>query len=328
MLLRREFLRASVGAAVAFRAAHAMAGDKFRWACTSGFFAELQPQPEATFKALANYGFHGIETSRADVDHYKSVAEFNAALHASGIELCTISALGDYFNPDKTKDTIKNCAAIARDLIAPCGGKHLKVVVNLRKDSPNQMYKGSADFNGPNQMTAEQWKGFAKTLNEIGRGTMESGIKFAIHPHIWSLVQTQQELDRLLELTDPKLVYIIPDTAHLALGGMDPVAVLRDHWARVAAVHFKDCDPKYRYDRGWRGPAPSQLYHEKTNLYLNFGAGGEDFPACMRILRERNYDGWISLDFDPPRPGEPSIKESMELRRKYLLGTLHATLKS
>jgi inosose dehydratase len=242
--------------------------------------------------------------------------------------LCTISGGGDYFNADKVRETIKSNIAIARDLIAPCGGKHLKVVMNLRRDAPNQIYPGTVDFNGPNRLTAEQWKGFAKTLNEIGRGTMDAGVKFAIHPHIWSLVQSQQELERLLELTDPKLVYIIPDTAHIALAGMDPVQILRDHWSRVAAVHFKDCDPKYRYDRGWRGPAPSQNEHRQVNLYLNFGAGGVDFPACMQVLRERNYDGWISLDFDSPRPGEPSIKESMELRRKYLLGTLHATLKS
>jgi inosose dehydratase len=184
------------------------------------------------------------------------------------------------------------------------------------------------DFNGPDQMTAEQWKGFARTLNEIGRGTMDSGVKFAIHPHIWSLIQTQREVERLLELTDPKLVYIIPDTGHLALAGMDPVRILNDYYSRVAAVHFKDCDSKYRYDRGWRGPAPSMEDHRKVNPYRNFGADGVDFPACMKILRERNYDGWISMDFDAPRPGEPSIQESMDVRRKYLRETLHATLKS
>jgi hypothetical protein len=63
MVNRRDFLRTSIGAAVAFRTAHAMAGDKFRWACTSGMFRPLPGQPDATLKMLSDYGFQGIEAS-------------------------------------------------------------------------------------------------------------------------------------------------------------------------------------------------------------------------------------------------------------------------
>ena len=40
------------------------------------------------------------------------------------------------------------------------------------------------------------------------------------------------------------------------------------------------------------------------NLYKRLGAGGVDFPAFFQVLRERGYDGWVTLDFDAPRPGE------------------------
>ena len=58
------------------------------------------------------------------------------------------------------------------------------------------------------------------------------------------------------------------------------------------------------------------------------GSGGVDFPAFFRILRERNYDGWVTLDFDAPRSGEGTVEQDMNSHRKYLLETLHASLRS
>ena len=53
-----------------------------------------------------------------------------------------------------------------------------------------------------------------------------------------------------------------------------------------------------------------------------------DFPAFFRVLRERNYDGWVTLDFDAPRPGEGTVEQDMNSHKKYLLETLHANLRS
>ena len=104
--------------------------------------------------------------------------------------------------------------------------------------------------------------------------------------------------------------------------------VLRDHYSRVAAIHLKDAEAKYNTANGWKGPAPSEEEHNRVNLYKRLGSGGVDFPAVFRILRERNYDGWVTLDFDAPRPGEGTVADDMNRHKKYLVETLHATLKS
>ena len=67
-----------------------------------------------------------------------------------------------------------------------------------------------------------------------------------------------------------------------------------------------------------------------THLTLTgpLGAGGVDFPAVFQILRERQYDGWVTLDFDAPRPGEGTVEQDMNSHKKYLLETLHADLRS
>ena len=52
-----------------------------------------------------------------------------------------------------------------------------------------------------------------------------------------------------------------------------------------------------------------------------------DFPAVIAVLRERNYDGWISLDFNAAdmAPGV-TVEQDMTAHRKYLVETLHASM--
>ena len=46
-------------------------------------------------------------------------------------------------------------------------------------------------------------------------------------------------------------------------------------------------------------------------------------------LRERNYAGWISLDFNyVDMPPGVTIEQDMAAHRKYLVETLHASLKT
>src|SRR5581483_1333468 len=46
--------------------------------------------------------------------------------------------------------------------------------------------------------------------------------------------------DLFMALTDPRYVWLCPDSCHIALGGGDPVAVARRHSQRIALAHRKD----------------------------------------------------------------------------------------
>src|SRR4029079_1917432 len=90
---------------------------------------------------------------------------------------------------------------------------------------------------------------------------------------------------RVMALTDPKAVCLTPDTGHLTLCGMDPMKIMADYYDRIAEVHYKDCDAKYRGNSA----SPTQADHAKSSLYLNMGAGGVDFPAIHAMLLRRGY---------------------------------------
>lgn len=315
MLNRRQLLGTGLGAVVA---AHALPGDKMRYATSGHQFRRTSPHPEAGIKMTAQYGYHGIEPFQEDIAQYldKPLEALKQVLDASGIALCTIGSGGQYLDPAAIPKTVESNVARCRYL-SHFGCKHLKVNLSRRAG------------NGAENLSGENAKALAHALNEIGKRTMgEAGIRFAFHPHAWTLVERQPELDKIMDLTDPKAVYLVLDTGHASLGGIDPVKCLRDYYPRVASVHLKDCEAKYSAGNGWKGPAPSEDEHKRTNLYKRLGAGGVDFPAFFRVLRERGYGGWVTLDFDAPRSDEGTVEQDMNSHKKYLLETLHASLKS
>ncbi len=314
MLTRREFIGAGLGAAVAAQA-FALPGDKMRYAMSGHQFRGLKPHPETGIKMAAQYGYHGLEPFEDDMPQYltQPPAVFKKLLDEAGIALCTVGSGGQYLDPNRIQATIESNGARAK-YVAYFGCKHLKVNLSRRV--------------GPENLSAENAKILARHLNEVGKRTMEAGIKFAFHPHAWTLVERQPELDMVMEMTDPKYVYLVLDTGHATLGGIDPVAALRTYYSRVASVHLKDAEAKYSTTRGWRGPAPSEDEHKAVNLYKRLGSGGVDFPTFFAELRKRNYDGWVTMDFDMPRPGEGTVEDDMKRHKQYLTGTLKGQLRS
>jgi inosose dehydratase len=214
----------------------------------------------------------------------------------------------DFIDPANTAQTIEDHFAFARDFLTVFGCKHFKFNMGRRPDEPT---------------TDEQLQTMADTLNELGKRTADIGIMIAPHPHIWSPLERKNEVERMFELTDPEYVSITADTAHLTLGGISPVDLVKHHFGRVEALHFKDTEPKYR---GYTGPTPTQEEHQQVNLYKILGTGGVDFPAIYETLIAGSFDGWVTMDFDPPREWEGSIDEQMTANKKYLEDVLGVRL--
>jgi len=322
MMNRRQFVGAGLGAAALGANAVrllGMPGDKFRWACTYGMFRSLPHQPDDTLKMLADYGFQGLECNIALEKACKDIHEFKAKLDHYKIACANYWGVGDYWdpaNPEKVRATIADNIDLAKNHIAVCGGRYMKVNLTMRDMNAHPI---------PNWWTTEQMSVLAKTLNEIGKGCADAGVKFCFHPHNWTLIDTDMpEVKRIMDLTDPKLVYMVADTAHLSLGGTDPIKFLNEWFPRIGDIHLKDVIPEYSpLKSGWKGPAPSKDDIDK--LYKPFGTGGVDFVGFMSVLRKKGYEGWVSLDFDGAKPGE-KLEDSMARNHKYLTETLHASL--
>ncbi|MEO5740207.1 MAG: sugar phosphate isomerase/epimerase family protein [Vicinamibacterales bacterium] len=330
MLSRREFVGTAsrAGLGVAFGAhLQALPGDKFRWAMSSHMFTPLTPHPEMGIKMAAKFGFHGIEPWGNELQKYLTQPPevFKQLLDESGISISSVASGGEYFDTTKLQATLDNNGANAK-FASYFGVTALKANLGRRP--------------GPENLSSANGRILAKNLNEVGKRTLEHGVKFAFHPHAWTIVERKAEVDMILEMTDPKLVFMTLDTCHASVGGIESVAFARDNYSRLAHLHFKDTLPVWSAGKGWKGPAPSKeeeaamaaklgLPKSPDAIYQRLGTGGVDFPGLIRVLRERNYAGWISLDFNyVDMPPGVSIEQDMAAHRNYLVETLHASLKT
>lgn len=314
MLNRREFVTGAAAALAVGCSGEPMASTpepevarKIRYAY-SGF--PWQEDVEEAIRKAAEWGFHGVEPFRNHIVRFvEDPAALKAKFDEAGIAMATCSNGGqdmsvNFIDPTKTAQTIEDHFVFARDFLTVFGCKHFKFNMGARPETAT---------------TEEQLQTLAATINELGKRTADLGIRVAPHPHIWGPVERGHEVERLLELTDPEYVSITADTAHLNLGGMDPARIVADHFDRVVALHFKDTEPKYR---GFSGETPTREHHQEVNLYKVLGTGGVDFPSIHSTLTERGYEGWVTMDYDPPRDWEGTIDDQMAANKGYLEGTL------
>jgi inosose dehydratase len=141
-----------------------------------------------------------------------------------------------------------------------------------------------------------QWNELTDGLNRLGASAAKHGMKIAYHHHMTTTVMTEDEIDRLMERTDPEYVSLLFDTGHLAYAGGDPVAVLSRHFDRIAHIHLKNIR---RNVVDWcienkRSFLDSVL--DGAFTVPGDKEGSVDFPAVFKILEEREYKGWLVVE--------------------------------
>ncbi|MEP7279242.1 MAG: TIM barrel protein [Bacteroidota bacterium] len=140
---------------------------------------------------------------------------------------------------------------------------------------------GSRSIDTPSKLIRES----APLLNQLGKIAVDQGIQIGIHPHYNTFIETPAEIKLAMELTNPKYVYLSPDTGHLALSGGNVLDILRTYKDRLNYFHFKDVAGQVvRPDFG-------------SNI-RELGKGEIDFPAIMNFLKEIKFKGWINQEQD------------------------------
>jgi inosose dehydratase len=154
--------------------------------------------------------------------------------------------------------------------------------------------------------SAEAFSIMCRFYNQLGETAGEMGFKAGLHNHLGQMVMTPDEIDRCMAMTDPKLFYFSPDTAHVYLGGGDPALILNKYKTRLMMADYKDAK---------RAGLTAKYI---TNTY-DLGDGEIDFPACHRVLRSIHFKGWLCVDLDIARNGP---RTSYERCGAYVVKTL------
>lgn len=163
-----------------------------------------------------------------------------------------------------------------------------------------------------------EWRIFGAGVNQIARCVKEKyGMSTVFHHHCAGYVETPNEVDQLLQHTDPEFVGLCLDTGHYAFGGGDPLRALKKYYDRIWHVHFKD----YSQEVGEASSEYNYNYFEsvKNGVFCKLGEGNVDFQSIVAELRKRKYNGWIVVEQDV-LPGMGNPKQCAKANRAYLKG--------
>ncbi|MGI5269756.1 TIM barrel protein [Nonomuraea sp. CA-218870] len=150
-----------------------------------------------------------------------------------------------------------------------------------------------------------EWPGYAARVQEAVRRCRDAGFEPAFHHHLGTYVETPQDVERLLELTDVRLCL---DTGHLLLAGGDPVTALRDWSDRIGHVHVKDGDRTIMAKALADGADLRELMGRGG--FAPLGEGELDLSGVVRTLDEIGYTGWVIIEQDT-LPGRRSVARNI-----------------
>ena len=158
--------------------------------------------------------------------------------------------------------------------------------------------------------TEEQWKLLCEGLNKLGKVAKEEyGLTMTYHHHMGTGVQTEEEIDRLMENTD---------TGHLVCSGEDYIKILKKYLPRIRHIHLKDVRQEVR-DKV-KAENMSFLDGVRAGMFTVPGDGCIDFAPIFDIINASDYDGWfiVEAEQDPAKanPLEYAIKARKYIREK------------
>ena len=239
-------------------------------------------------------------------------AALRAQLEARGL------ALAGGFVPlvlhDRTKDAAAIHAAIrAADLLRGAGGDvFVTAAITDEQWSPRR------------PLTDQEWAHLAHMLQRLTELTGERGLRHVVHPHVGTVVQNSDEVERLLELSD---VSWCLDTGHLWVGGFDPVEFAHRYGDRVGHVHLKDVDESVAVKV--RSGELDLMAAVQLGLFQPLGRGDVAIDQVVTHLESEGYQSWYVLEQDTaitgaaPSPGTGpmlSVAESLEYLRAIVDG--------
>jgi inosose dehydratase len=212
---------------------------------------------------VAAASYQGIEITNSMIREYdQRPADFATAIRTRGLSLAAFAyaSPAGLTDPDARARELEGAEKAMRFVAAFPG-----VVLAL----------GGAS--SPQRTHVERKIGLAAEFyNEVGRRGRKAGVPVAFHPHSHhgSILESREEYERVMALTDPEIVGWNPDTGHIVRGGQPLLETLRHFASRIRHVHLKDADA--------------------ANNWQPLGKGVCNIPATLALLeKEIGYSGWI-----------------------------------
>jgi inosose dehydratase len=258
---------------------------------------------EQCIDEIALAGFEGCEVGNKFPRDVKTLKE---ALKLRNLQIAS-AWFSCFFTTKDEKETIDRFIK-HRDFLYEMGAKVI-VVAECGKSIHGEI---NTPLSRKPIFNNEDWDNLVNGLLKIGMLAQEKGMRIVYHHHMGTGVQTFEETEKLMEMTDPNLVSLLVDTGHIALAGGEPLELIKRFPDRIKHVHFKDVRKnvmKLAIEKDM-----SFLEAVKLGIFTVPGDGMIDFVPIIRELERTNYEGWIIVEAEQDPKKAPPLEYAMKAR--------------
>ena len=139
----------------------------------------------------------------------------------------------------------------------------------------------------------DRWADYGERLTRVAEHFQKRGVQMAFHHHMGTVVETQEEVDRLMEHTGDA-VGLLADSGHITFVGGDPLAQVCRYGSRICHVHCKDVRPAVMADAKNRDR--SFLDSVLDGVFTVPGDGSIDYRPILSALKDFGYEGWLVVE--------------------------------
>jgi inosose dehydratase len=240
---------------------------------------------------IAALGFPGIQVRSNCIEEFGSPAALRDVLEKHKLQLVALSSGGVNIDAPVESEELAKHTAHAK-FVHDAGGLYLQVTDARPKNRA---------------ITSEDYKHLGRLLTELGKRTADLGVPLGYHNHMGSLGERPEEVDQILDATDPRYAKLELDVAHYLQGGGDPAKALVKFSDRLLFLHLKDVER-----------VPNATDARSSYRFVELGRGRVDLPAVFDAIHKVNFRGWAVVELDAVPDKSRTPKESAMISKQYL----------
>ncbi|MBR7652310.1 myo-inosose-2 dehydratase [Brucella oryzae] len=159
-----------------------------------------------------------------------------------------------------------------------------------------------------------RWEEFGAGVEALAEYAAAQSIALVYHHHMGTVVQSEDEIDLLMQHTGPHTKLLL-DTGHCLFGGGDPERVAKKHMGRVGHIHTKNVRPAIATEV--RDQSLSFLEGVRRGVFTVPGdaEGGVAFTPVLKVAADKAYQGWLVIEAEQdPEVRNPYQYQSLGLK--------------
>ncbi len=279
------------------------------------------PAPDDMLDWMVDIGFEGTELGSPG--YMGDSAQVHQRLSSRGLELVG-AFLPQHFSRAEKVDEDRAWLRATLRLIAegsPAGSRPFAVLSDHFDEPDRRAYSGRIQEHPEAWLSAARFDTLIDNLHAVGEMCRAAGFEPVLHPHAGTYIETADEIARVMDRIDPKILGLCLDTGHFRFGGADPTQSVHDYHELIRHVHIKDCTTAVMDGVKAEGKGLDEAL--RRGVFCQLGAGDSGIDAVIEALRSYDYSGWLVIEQDQflrSSDTPASVLAGQRANRDYLRG--------